>query len=240
MANPSNRPIGIIGAMDVEIELLLKNMSANGAVQQAEYAGMTFNAGMLEGRDCVVVRCGIGMVNAAICAQLLVDKFDVSQIVNTGIAGSLDASIDIGDIVIATDSVNHIMDVQNLGYAAGQTPGFDSATFPASSSLGVAAEAAAAELGVHAHHGRVASGDRFVRSEEDKQRITTQFGASCCEMEGAAIAQTCFLNKVPYLIIRAISDKADGSAEVDYPTFEKKAAEDCANLTLRMLANANN
>ncbi len=238
MAKAQNKPIGIIGAMDVEIELLLDKMREKGAVYRSKFAGMTFNAGVLEDCNCIVVRSGIGMVNAAICAQILIDEFNVRQIVNTGIAGSLDAGIDIGDIVIAADSVNHVMDVQNLGYSAGQTPGFESVSFPADNTLRAAAKAAAEELGLHAHVGRVASGDRFVREDKDKRRIIEEFSASCCEMEGAAIAQTCFLNKVPYLIVRAISDKADGSAQVDYPIFEKKAAKDCANLTLRMLAHS--
>ncbi len=236
MTDPCNSTIGIIGAMDVEVELLLQNMRNNGSVQESVHAGMTFCAGNLEGQSCVAVRCGIGMVNAAVCAQVLVDEFEVSQIINTGVAGSLDANINIGDILIATDSVNHIMDVQNLGYEPGRIPGFNITTFPASECLANLAQQTAAELGLTAHQGRVASGDRFIREQEDKDRIVGTFGAKCCEMEGAAIAQACYLNAVPYLIIRAISDKADGSAQVDYPVFEKQAAQDCANLTLHMLA----
>ncbi len=236
MTEPRNTTIGIIGAMDVEVELLLHTMRSNGSVQESEYAGMTFCAGNLEGQNCVVVQCGIGMVNAAVCTQVLVGEFGVSLIINTGVAGSLDASINIGDILIATDSVNHIMDVRNLGYEAGRTPGFSTTAFPASEHLASLAQQTAAELGLTAHQGRVASGDRFIRDQEDKDRIVGAFGAKCCEMEGAAIAQACYLNDVPYLIIRAISDKADGSAKVDYPVFEKQAAQDCANLTLHMLA----
>lgn len=127
------------------------------------------------------------------------------------------------------------MDVQNLGYEPGQTPGIEVAAYPASETLRNAAKSAALRLDLTAHEGRVASGDRFVREGKEKERIKTVFGASCCEMEGAAIAQTCYLSAVPYLIVRAISDKADGSASVDYPTFEAKAAHDCAALTIEMM-----
>lgn len=199
-------------------------------------AGMDFCEGTIGGVPCVVVRCGVGMVNAAACAQALIDRFAVNAVVNTGVGGSLDATIDIGDVVVATDAVNWPMDVANLGYAAGQTPGMDVLAFPADASLRAAAVTAARAEGVAAHEGRVASGDRFVRDAAEKERIATAFGARCCEMEGAAIAQVCHLNAVPCAIVRAISDKADGSDAVDYPVFEAAAARHCATLVRRMIA----
>ncbi len=235
MPNTSVNPIGIIGAMQVEVQHLSQSMHEEGEVEGFHAAGMTFESGTLNGKSVVVVRSGIGMVNAALCAQILIEHFGVSGIVNTGVAGSLDAKINIGDIVVATDAVNHVMDVQNLGYKPGQNPGFDLVAFPASRELASFALNAAQTLGLTAHEGRVASGDRFVRENNDKERIVNLFNASCCEMEGAAIAQACYLSNVPYLIVRAISDKADGSASVDYPTFEAQAAKDCANLTMQLL-----
>lgn len=259
---------GIIGAMDVEVALLIEAMgggAADGAgdalaaavdrdlraagqeplagaaagadaPQMTRAAGMEFWEGAIDGAPCVVVRCGVGMVNAAACAQALVDRFAVDAVVNTGVAGSLDAGIDIGDVVVATDAVNWVMDVTNLGYAPGQTPGMDALAFPADAALRAAAVAAARAEGVAAHEGRVASGDRFVRDAAEKERIADAFGARCCEMEGAAIAQACHLNGVPCAIVRAISDKADGSDAVDYPVFEAAAARHCAAIVRRMIA----
>ena len=235
MPNTSDNPIGIIGAMQIEVQHLSQSMHEEGKVEGFHAAGMTFESGTLNGKPVVVVRSGIGMVNAALCAQILIEHFGVNGVVNTGVAGSLDAKINIGDIVVATDAVNHVMDVQNLGYKPGQNPDFDLVAFPASRELASSALNAAQTLGLTAHEGRVASGDRFVRENNDKERIVNLFNASCCEMEGAAIAQACYLSNVPYLIVRAISDKADGSASVDYPTFEAQAAKDCANLTMQLL-----
>ena len=137
--------------------------------------------------------------------------------------------------MVATDAVNHLMDVGNLGYAPGQTPGLSTLAFPADEALRRAAVDAAAELNIQTWEGRVASGDVFVREDADKNRIADTFDASCCEMEGAAIAQVCWLNRVPFAIVRAISDKADGTDYIDYPTFEAQAARQCAALVTRMI-----
>lgn len=211
--------------------------SAPGAgLRVTTVAGMEFFEGAIDDVPCVVVQCGVGMVNAAACAQELIGHFGVGAVVNTGAGGSLDAAIDIGDVVVATDAVNWVMDVANLGYALGQTPGMDTLAFPADASLRATAVAAAQAEGVAAHEGRVASGDRFVRDAAEKERIAAAFGARCCEMEGAAIAQVCHLNGVPCAIVRAISDKADGSDAVDYPVFEAAAARHCAAIVRRMIA----
>lgn len=227
--------IGIIGAMQVEVDLLIQAMRSQGPVSMKSIASRDFYEGNLNGTPVVVVQCGVGMVNAALCAQALITSFSATAVINTGIAGSLDPAIDIGDVVLSTDSINHIMDVQNLGYQPGQTPGIDVVGYPASETLRKIAGSAAQSLSLRYHEGRVASGDRFVREDGEKERIKAAFHASCCEMEGAAIAQTCYLSNIPYLIVRAISDKADGSASVDYPTFETKAAHDCAALTMEMM-----
>lgn len=227
-------PFGIIGAMDLEVELLRASMAdaAMEAVGGCEYAH-----GRIDGVDCVVAQCGVGMVNAAACTQALVDRFQVGCVVNTGVAGSLAPAVGVGDVVVATDAVNWMMDVQNLGYAPGQTPGLPSASLPTSDKLRAAAVAAARAEGAAVCEGRVASGDRFVRSPAERQRIASTFGALCCEMEGAAIAQVCQANGVPCAIVRAISDTADGSDAVDYPTFEAAAARQCAAITRRLLAS---
>lgn len=227
--------IGIIGAMDIEIELLKQTMEEAGEVRCEHHAGMEFFRGLINKREAVVVRCGIGMVNAAACTQALADHFDVDGIINTGVAGSLDAQLDIGDVLIATGAVNHIMDLVNLGYDIGQTPGYASNVIPCDAQLSSTIDCAATKLAIKHTTGLVASGDRFVRAEDDKERIVSTFGCSCCEMEGAAIAQVCANNKLPCTIVRAISDKADGSSTMDYQEFEAKAAEVCANLVATAL-----
>ena len=226
--------IGIIGAMEEEVSILKETMEIQETVS---YAGMIFCKGKLCGRDVVIVRSGIGKVNAAICAQVLVDKFQVGVLINTGIAGSLDAAIDIGDMVISTDLVEHDMDASIFGDPVGQIPRIDTFSFPADPVLVEKAKEANAEANpdIKTFTGRVVSGDQFVSSAEVKDRLITNFQAKCTEMEGAAIAHAAYLNKVSCVIIRAISDKADNSATMDYPTFEKQAIEHSVRLVQNLL-----
>lgn len=214
--------IGIIGAMEDEVAQLKKNMEIE---ETTEVASLSFCRGKLSGREIVVVRSGIGKVNAAICTQILVDQFHVDVIINTGIAGSLDAEIDIGDIVISTDAVEHDMDASIFGDPIGQIPQMDTFSFPADESLVKLAKEVneKANSDVHTWIGRVVSGDQFVSSGEKKEQLIRVFDAKCTEMEGAAIAHAAYLNKISCVIIRAISDKADNSAVVDYPAFEAAA-----------------
>lgn len=235
MAFDKNAPIGIIGAMDIEIDLLKQNMRESGPVEKEIRSGMVFYSGKIGKSNVVLVKCGVGMVNAAICANTLIDAFKASCVINTGVGGSLDAQIDIGDIVVATDAVNHIMDVQNLGYAAGETPEVGTIAFPTNITLHNELITIAEEIGIRAHSGRIASGDRFVRDDAEKERIVGTFNAKCCEMEGAAIAQACYLAEIPCAVVRAISDKADGTASMDYKTFEDQAAKNSAALIARVL-----
>ena len=197
--------LGIIGAMEVEVEKLRAKMTET---EMKTVAGMNFCKGKLEGKDVVIVRSGIGKVNAGICSQILVDLYQVDGIVNTGIAGSLRNEINIGDLVLSTVAVQHDVDAGGCREA---NP--DISTFK----------------------GRVASGDQFIDSKEKKNWIHDTFDAYCTEMEGAAVAQAAYLNKVPYLIVRAISDKADDSAHMDYGEFEAKAVEHSVNLMLALV-----
>lgn len=226
--------LGIIGAMDEEVDQIKEKMSE---VQVKEKASMKFFRGKLSGKDVVVVRSGIGKVNAGICAQILADDYHVDGIINTGIAGSLRAEINIGDIVISTDAVQHDMDAAAFGYPYGQIPRMEVLSFPADARLMEAAkescQAVLPELGIFM--GRVASGDEFVAKKERKEFISGKFDAYCCEMEGAAIAQAAYLNRIPFVILRAISDKADDSAHMDYPTFEKQAIANSVKLIMEMV-----
>lgn len=225
--------LGIIGAMEEEVETLLAQMESKSF---STHAGSSFCEGRLSGLDCVVVQCGIGKVNAALCAQILCDVYGVTHIVNTGIAGSLCAELDIGDLVVSRDAMYHDFDCCHFGYPMGKVPGMPEC-YPADEALiKLAFAAAEAENPGHTRVGRVASGDQFVCSREQKDRIISVTGALCTEMEGAGIAQTAYRNGVPFVILRAISDKADDSAEMDYPTFEKMAAHRCAGLVMALAA----
>ena len=225
---------GIIGAMELEVEELKSQMEE---VCVKEKASMEFYQGTLNGKEVVVVRSGIGKVNAAICTQILIDDFHAEVVINTGIAGSLDARIDIGDMVISTDAVHHDMDATIFGDAIGQVPRMDTRTFPADPHLVELAVKAneKANPQIHTFTGRVASGDQFISSGEVKARIVENFQALCTEMEGAGIAHAAYLNKVSYVIIRAISDKADNSATMDYPEFEKQAIAHSVALVKELL-----
>ncbi len=226
--------IGIIGAMEEEVSLLKEMMESKEII---EYASMNFCKGYLCGKNVVIVKSGIGKVNAGICAQILVDQFQVDILINTGIAGSLDAAIDIGDMVISTDLVEHDMDASIFGDPIGQIPRMDTFSFPADPVLIEKAKAANLEANpdIKTFTGRIVSGDQFVSSAEVKEKLVSNFQAKCTEMEGAAIAHAAYLNKVSCVIIRAISDKADNSATMDYPTFEKKAIEHSVRLVRNLL-----
>lgn len=221
--------LGIIGAMEQEVETLLGLMENK---QETEKAGSRFYNGTLEGLPVTVVQCGVGKVNAALCAQILCDCFGVTHLVNTGIAGSLCADLDIGDLVVSQDAMYHDVDAVAFGYPMGKVPGMDVTAFPADDTLiGYAFAAAEAVNPGHTRIGRVASGDQFVASKAVKERIIDLTRGLCTEMEGAAIAQTAYRNNIPFVILRAISDKADDSAQMDYPTFERIAAHRCAAVT---------
>lgn len=226
--------IGIIGAMEEEVASLKEEMDVQEIVEKA---GMMFCKGILCGQKVVVVRSGVGKVNAGICAQILVDLFQVDLLINTGIAGSLDARIDIGDMVISTDALQHDMDASVFGDPIGQIPRLDTFSFPADEALARKAIRAneKANPDIRTFTGRIVSGDQFISSKEVKDRIVENFHPLCVEMEGAAIAQAAYLNKVSYVIIRAISDKADNSACMDYPTFEKKAIAHSVRLMKELL-----
>lgn len=226
--------IGIIGAMELEVATLKEAMEVKSRGQKA---GMEFFDGILGGVPVVVVKCGVGKVNAALCVQILADCFEVTHVVNTGIAGSLNVSLDIGDILVSEKAIQHDMDVTIFGYQPGQVPGFESREFIADAAMAQAAAGACQLVNpdIHVVKGCVVSGDQFISDEKVKQRLINEFKGDCAEMEGASIAQAASLNNLPFVIIRAISDKADGSANMDYPTFEKKAAEHCANMVKEFL-----
>lgn len=226
--------IGIIGAMEEEVAALKEAMEIE---KTEELTGMTFVKGKLCDRDVVVVRSGVGKVNAALCAHILATVYKVNVLINTGIAGSLDASIDIGDIVISTDALYHDMDAVDFGYEPGQVPRMDVFSFQADPRLVELAKKANEEANpdIRTFTGRVVTGDQFVSSQAIKDSIVEKFHPLCTEMEGAGIAHAAYLNKISYVIIRAISDKADNSAVMDYPAFEKQAISHSVRLVKQLL-----
>ena len=216
------KKIGIIGAMDEEVNILKSKMKDTSV---KSIASMEFYEGALYGKDVVVVRCGIGKVNAAVCTQILADLYQVDAVINTGVAGSLRNEIDIADIVLSTDTLQHDMDATGFGYEHGVIPRMEQSTFQADERLVSLAKEVCSqvipEVGVHT--GRVVSGDQFISDSDKKQWLVNKFEGYCTEMGGASIAQAAFLNGIPFLIIRAISDKADHSAEMTYSEFEEIA-----------------
>lgn len=226
--------LGFIGAMEEEVEQLVAAMTEK---EEIKKASLTFYKGKLAGKEVVVVRAGIGKVNAAICTQMLIDGFDVTAVINTGIAGSLNAAINIGDIVLSEDVLQHDVDATNFGYPLGQIPRMDTLAFKADEKMIEIAKKACEEVlpEVGRFVGRVVSGDQFISSKEVKNNIIKNFGGFATEMEGAAIGQAAYVNKVPFLVIRAISDKADDSATMDYPTFEKQAIANMVKLTKKFV-----
>lgn len=228
--------VGIIGAMELEVETLKTEMSVSGTEKKA---GMEFFEGSLNGTQVVIVRSGVGKVNAALCTQILADLFHVTHIINTGVAGSLNATLDIGDILISTDALHHDVDATIFGYQPGEVPQLGLREFPADKQLANLAKEACEKVNpdIKAVMGRVVSGDQFISSKNVKTHLIEEFHGDCCEMEGAAIAHGAYLNGIPFVIIRAISDKADDSAEMDYPVFEAAAAKHSAALVKELVKN---
>lgn len=220
--------LGIIGAMEIEVNRIKEQMED---VSVTDKAGMSFFEGKWNGNDVVVVRSGIGKVNAGVCAQILAVP-SMPRPNQYGNCGFFNNEINIGDIVLSTDAIQHDMDAQGFGYAPGVIPQMEVSDFQADEKLIELAKKCCAEVcpDIQVFTGRVVSGDQFISDKKKKEWLSSQFEGLCAEMEGAAIAQAAYLNHVPFLIIRAISDKADDSATMDYPEFEAMAAENSVKL----------
>ena len=226
---------GIIGAMESEVRELCNDLSNKEII---EYAGLNFFTGILKGKDVVIVKSGIGKVNAALCAQALILKFGVTKIINTGIAGAFAKGLGVFDFVISTAAVYHDFDTTAFGYKTGQVPGMPE-SFPADEGLANAAVAAFEKTEFSKQHkvikGLVASGDQFISDSAAKKKIKSNFESACVEMEGCAIAHTCYLNKVPFVIVRCMSDMADESVEKTYAFNEDVCAAACACLVKKVI-----
>ena len=224
--------IGIIAAMDVEMKSLRSYMENT---ETEVISGIRFVRGTLEGKDVVTAVCGIGKVFAALCAQTMILHYQPQSIINTGVAGTLTDALTIGSVAVSSAVVQHDMDTSPLGDPVGLISGINKVELPADRLLCGQLSACAKVMGIKTATGVIASGDQFVASAERKAYIAEHFKAIACEMEGAAIGQVCFVNRVPFCVLRAISDSADGSSHMDYPTFVKMAAEQSVALMRRFL-----
>lgn len=225
--------VGIIGAMDVEVELLKEKLINR---QDRTISGITFSSGLLGEKNVVIAKCGIGKVFAAVCTQTMILEFNAKIIINTGVGGTLTDKLSIGDTAVSSALVQHDMDTTAIGDPAGLVSGINKIYFEADSDIVKKAVTAVEEQGIKCLCGVIASGDTFVASKEKKQEIKEKFNAIVCEMEGASVAHTAFINGVPFVVIRAISDSADGSADIDYPTFVKRAAQNSASVTEKLVS----
>ena len=233
-----NKVFGVIGAMESEVAQL---RAALGNTETAEHAGLTFYSGTLGENRVVLVKCGIGKVNAARCTQALIDQYAPDYIVNTGIAGGIGEGLTVADVVIGTELVQHDFDAVAFGYARGNicdpTHRDTPSVFCSDKTLIEAFRAAASALIApeRVKSGRIATGDLFVASAEAKRDIAGTFGAVAAEMEGGAIAQVAAMAGVPFIVLRAISDLADGSSPASFDEFEQQTADLSASILRKLI-----
>lgn len=225
--------IGIIGAMDVEVRHLKNKLTDR---KDRTVSGIEFASGLLAGKEVVIAKCGIGKVFAAICAEAMIIEFKVDCIINTGVGGTLTDRLSVGDTAISTAVVQHDMDTSALGDPVGMVSGINKIFFPSDPELIIKAEKAVSLAKIKYACGVIASGDRFIGDRSAKEYIAKTFDAIACEMEGGAIGHTAYVNGIPFIVIRAISDSADGSADVDYPTFVARAAANSALITEKLIS----
>jgi adenosylhomocysteine nucleosidase len=225
--------IGIVGAMQEEVERFKEVINRS---EETAVASISFTRGMMFDRQVVLCRSGVGKVNAAMTTQILIDRFGIDYLIFTGVAGAVDPSLNIGDMVISTECQQHDIDATALGFQRGEIPFAKNSLFRADPFLIELAESyQPKDKNVRLVRGKVLSGDQFVADREYVSYLYQHFGGSCVEMEGAAVAQVCHLNDIPFLIIRSISDKADGSAKVNFETFTRMAAQHSYELVCHLL-----
>ncbi|WP_332697600.1 5'-methylthioadenosine/adenosylhomocysteine nucleosidase [Halalkalibacter lacteus] len=229
---------GIIGAMNEEIERMKTEMTV---LKTHIYATVTFYEGTMHEKDMILCKCGVGKVNAALTTQILIDKFATTHILFTGVAGAIDESLDVGDLVVSTSAMQHDIDVTALGFKKGQIPYFEgSSDFKADKDLiEIATTVAKEKTDRHIVQGKIVSGDQFISNHDYVQTLRKDFDAACVEMEGAAVAQVATLNDIPFVIIRSMSDKANGEASMSFAEFTVLASEQSHLLVSSMLKYIN-
>ncbi len=230
--NEENAMLGIIGAMDVEVDAIKEKVALP---IKTTFAKIEFICGKIENTEVCIAQCSPGKVNAALCAQIMIDKFGVGEIINTGIGCSLGSTVKIRDVVIAKDVCQYDIDTTACGDEPGFISGLGVVKIKADAFISEALEKAAKRCGARVHTGTVASGDTFIASSALKEKTASLFGAVCGEMEGGAIGQVCYANGVPFAVLRTVSDGGNEAAEIDYPTFKKIAADTSAAIITEYL-----
>ncbi len=224
--------IGIIGAMAVEVDAI-KAIAKD--IKTTTISNIEFIQGTINKKEVVIARCGIGKVFAGICAEIMILNFKPEYILNVGVAGALSENLDVASIAISQSLVQYDMDTSPLGDPIGMISGINVINLDADKNIVKKVEEAVKEVGLKYEIGVIASGDQFVSSKERKDWIKKQFNAIACEMEGAAIAQVAYVNQVPFCVIRAISDKADGSSGVDFFEFTKIAVKNSVEVINKLI-----
>lgn len=225
--------IGIIGAMDIEVEALKQLMDST---KVSKISSIEFFYGKISGIETVVAVAGVGKVNAAVCAQTMILKYSPDYIINIGVAGGLAPELGIGDIAVAKDVVEHDMDTSPLGDEIGYITGINTVYMPCDKKLAKMIYTAAKDItGINVVMGTIASGDQFIASDNQRKPIIDKFSAVAAEMEGAAIGHVCVMNNVKFGVLRAISDGANSDSTMDFPTFAKMAADNSIQIIKKLL-----
>lgn len=228
--------LGIIGAMDVEIQKIKESIE-NPVVTRL--AGCEFVCGFISGVMVCAAQCSPGKVNAALCAQAMIDKFNADKIINIGVGCSLSSDVVIKNIVVASDVCEYDIDITALGEPRGFINGLGMIKINTDAEMSDRLAQISINCGEKIHRGTVASGDTFIASSDLKSMISTTFDAICGEMEGAAIGHVCYANDVPFAVLRPISDGGDENSFIDYPTFKKIAAEKSTAIILKFIESEN-
>ena len=224
--------VGIIGAMDIEVQVL-KNLMDGAKIEKI--SGIEFYSGKINGAETVVAVAGVGKVNAAVCAQTMILKYSPDYLINVGVAGGLSDELNIGDMAVATAVVEHDMDTSPIGDPKGYITGINMVEMKTHPHVTDMIYNAVIKNGVKARRGIIASGDQFIASAAQREAIINNFGAIAAEMEGASIGHVCTMNGVPFAVLRAISDSANSDAHMDFPTFAKMAAKNSVKIILEFL-----
>ena len=233
------KKLGIIGAMECEVKIILDALAQGGNVSHTNAGGTIYHEGKIGSAEIVLAKSGVGKVNAALCAQRMILQFGADFIINSGIAGAMGAGLGVFDVVLSSDALYHDMDASAFGYKPTEIPQMECSDFPADNDMiekikrvfPLIPESAGHKLAV----GRIASGDQFVADKNQKERIKEICAPLCVEMEGAAVAHACFLNKTPFVIMRTLSDMADDTAESTYNFNEEIAANLSGAILLELL-----
>lgn len=230
--NNNFNTIGIIAAMQIEIDGIKEKLEG---AETVTLSGIDYVCGKIGDKKVICAKCGVGKVFAALCAQTMILRFSPDCIINTGVAGGLADGLSVLDVVVANDTLQHDMDTSPLGDPVGLLSGINIVNIPCDKKVSDTLAASVSAVGTKCVRGTVATGDRFVSTEEKREYIKNTFNAAACEMEGGAIGQVCYVNEVPFGIIRAISDGGNSDATLDYPTFAKSAAENSVRAVLSFI-----